>query len=755
MRTTADAVAAARGGGTLLVTGTGAARRSTRSEAVAGTATDLVLLDPDGAMLERRDRRRGHRPRRRRGHRALRRVRRPGRAVPPAPLRTAGGGLPRAEPTAATVCFPAPDGEPGTGALLVVDGDRRVTALVDAGAAHQRAARRGRQRRAGAAPARAHRPAGLVRPRVRRPRRTGAPAGAVARRPAAAVGRACSRCSSRWSCVVAALWRGRRLGPLVDRAAAGHRPRRPRPPAAAARLYRRSRAYGHAAAALRAGAARRCGRPGWGCPAPRRRRPSSRRSPARPAGRPTTSPPCCTDHHPPTTPRSPRWPAGSTTWRARFTARDRDPPHRQRGRRPVGGPAGAVGAPTGERPAARSTGSRPERRRRHERPSGLTLGEARPAHADPHPAGSARPRPAHRRPAHRRPPDRRAPAGAHALPRGRPSPRPSCGRARPRARPRSPRPSSGRTRRSPGWSSRCCAAATCCSRACPAWPRRCSCGRCPPRSTWRPSASSSRPTSCPATSPARSCTTRGPRSSRSARARCSPTCCWPTRSTGRRPRPRRRCSRRWRSGRSAWTASRARCPTRSWSSRPRTRSSTRAPTRCPRPSSTGSCSSSCCRCPSATRRSRCSRGTRAGFDPRDLRGAGVRPVAGRRRPRARPGPRSPGSQVAREVLGYAVDVCRATRQSPSLSLGVSPRGATALLATARAWAWLSGRGYVTPGRHQGARAPDAAAPRAAARRGRARGRHGRERPGHRAGRRAGPPLTPAAPTATGHGATWR
>jgi MoxR-like ATPase len=27
---------------------------------------------------------------------------------------------------------------------------------------------------------------------------------------------------------------------------------------------------------------------------------------------------------------------------------------------------------------------------------------------------------------------------------------------------------------------------------------------------------------------------------------------------------------------------------------------------------------------------------------------------------------------------------------------VSPRGATALLATARSWAWLSGRNYVTP-----------------------------------------------------------
>jgi MoxR-like ATPase len=31
-----------------------------------------------------------------------------------------------------------------------------------------------------------------------------------------------------------------------------------------------------------------------------------------------------------------------------------------------------------------------------------------------------------------------------------------------------------------------------------------------------------------------------------------------------------------------------------------------------------------------------------------------------------------------------------------VQLGVSPRGATALLATSRAWAWISGRDYVTP-----------------------------------------------------------
>lgn len=52
--------------------------------------------------------------------------------------------------------------------------------------------------------------------------------------------------------------------------------------------------------------------------------------------------------------------------------------------------------------------------------------------------------------------------------------------------------------------------------------------------------------------------------------------------------------------------------------------------------------------------------------------------------------------VSPEIAGYVVDICRATRESPSLALGVSPRGATALLSTARAWAWLTGRDYVTP-----------------------------------------------------------
>jgi MoxR-like ATPase len=85
----------------------------------------------------------------------------------------------------------------------------------------------------------------------------------------------------------------------------------------------------------------------------------------------------------------------------------------------------------------------------------------------------------------------------------------------------------------------------------------------------------------------------------------------------------------------------------------------------------------------------------AGFDPRDLAAAGVRQVADADLLAAARAQVS-GVQVAPEVLRYISAVCRATRQSPSLSLGVSPRGATALLATSRAWAWLQGRWYVTP-----------------------------------------------------------
>jgi MoxR-like ATPase len=84
-----------------------------------------------------------------------------------------------------------------------------------------------------------------------------------------------------------------------------------------------------------------------------------------------------------------------------------------------------------------------------------------------------------------------------------------------------------------------------------------------------------------------------------------------------------------------------------------------------------------------------------GFDPRDLAGAGVRPVAGAADLAA--GRAAAGRvRVAEGVLAYVVDLCRATRTSPSLELGASPRGATALLAAGKAWAWLLGRDYLTP-----------------------------------------------------------
>lgn len=84
-----------------------------------------------------------------------------------------------------------------------------------------------------------------------------------------------------------------------------------------------------------------------------------------------------------------------------------------------------------------------------------------------------------------------------------------------------------------------------------------------------------------------------------------------------------------------------------------------------------------------------------GFDPRDLRAAGVTPVldaagleAAQRAVRQ--------VQAGPDVLAYIVDLARATRQSPSVKLGVSPRGATALLAASKAWAWLNGYPAITP-----------------------------------------------------------
>ena len=85
----------------------------------------------------------------------------------------------------------------------------------------------------------------------------------------------------------------------------------------------------------------------------------------------------------------------------------------------------------------------------------------------------------------------------------------------------------------------------------------------------------------------------------------------------------------------------------------------------------------------------------AGKDPHDLDALGVQAVAGVDDLRA-------GSdavtriRVDAEVMAYVLDLVEETRRTPSLSLGVSPRGAAMLLTAAKAWAYLSERDFVTP-----------------------------------------------------------
>ncbi|ASD21236.1 MULTISPECIES: AAA family ATPase [Cryobacterium] len=84
-----------------------------------------------------------------------------------------------------------------------------------------------------------------------------------------------------------------------------------------------------------------------------------------------------------------------------------------------------------------------------------------------------------------------------------------------------------------------------------------------------------------------------------------------------------------------------------------------------------------------------------GFSPRDLTAAGVTPVLGAAElAAAQASVAAVGASP--DVLAYIVDLARATRNSPSAKLGVSPRGTTALLAAAKAWAWLSGYASITP-----------------------------------------------------------
>ena len=138
-----------------------------------------------------------------------------------------------------------------------------------------------------------------------------------------------------------------------------------------------------------------------------------------------------------------------------------------------------------------------------------------------------------------------------------------------------------------------------------------------------------------------------------------------------------------------------RCPTRSWSSPPRTRSSTRAPTRCPRPSSTGSCSSSrsATRPPSRSRRS--SPATTAASIPTTWP-----PPAWRRWPAPqtwrRAAGRSTRSGSRRRCWPTSSPSCGRPGSRRRWRSACRPGAATSLLHAAKAWAWLAGRDYVTP-----------------------------------------------------------
>ncbi|WP_145409165.1 AAA family ATPase [Paenibacillus xylanexedens] len=53
-------------------------------------------------------------------------------------------------------------------------------------------------------------------------------------------------------------------------------------------------------------------------------------------------------------------------------------------------------------------------------------------------------------------------------------------------------------------------------------------------------------------------------------------------------------------------------------------------------------------------------------------------------------------QIDEDLLTYIIQLTEETRKHPELSLGVSPRGAQALLKASQAWAALHGRDYVLP-----------------------------------------------------------
>lgn len=261
VRTTRAAVAGASAGTTLLVT-SDYLLDDDQLDALAATRADLVLIDPSAYTLSlltngRADRDWGGTA----GDATLTSQCTDPDAVAAERITVRDNGLRLAGTDGSggtdgdgTVCFPGED--PMSGAYLVVDGDRRVTALASSSPlTNEHLSEEGN--------------AALVLRMLGRHTTltwyvpsandagTGAGSGAAGVFDLLPPSAPLVGLQLLVVALLAALWRGRRLGrlvteplPVVVRASEAVRGR--------GRLYRRSRSYGHAAAALRAGTARRC-----------------------------------------------------------------------------------------------------------------------------------------------------------------------------------------------------------------------------------------------------------------------------------------------------------------------------------------------------------------------------------------------------------------------------------------------------------------------------------------------------------------
>ena len=93
-----------------------------------------------------------------------------------------------------------------------------------------------------------------------------------------------------------------------------------------------------------------------------------------------------------------------------------------------------------------------------------------------------------------------------------------------------------------------------------------------------------------------------------------------------------------------------------------------------------------------------------GYDPHDLSSLALQPLDRARLQHAQQEVRT-GVRVEEGLFEYVVRVVRATRESPALSLGASPRAAVFLMQAAKATAAMDTRDYVIPDDVKGAALP--------------------------------------------------